>query len=184
MNLHLGCGKRNFEGWVNVDIADFPHIHHRTSVNDLSMFDNDTADIIYSSHTLEYFDRAEVLDVLVEWRRVLKPNGIVRIAVPNFDALIDVYKATGSLENILGPLYGRMDVGAENASEFIYHKTCYNFDNLKEILENIGFINVRNYDWRDTSHSQYDDHSQAYFPHMDKDNGLLVSLNVEANKSE
>ena len=46
------------------------------------------------------------------------------------------------------------------------------------------FVNVRRYDWRQTIHKDYDDHSQAYYPHMDKENGLLMSLNVEADKPE
>ena len=33
-----------------------------------------------------------------------------------------------------------------------------------------------------TGHKDYDDYSQAYVPHMDKENGLLISLNVEATK--
>jgi len=42
--------------------------------------------------------------------------------------------------------------------------------------------NVQTWNWRETSHSEFDDHSQAYIPHMDKDNGKLISLNVEAIK--
>ena len=45
-----------------------------------------------------------------------------------------------------------------------------------------GFKDVRRYDWRQTEHKDYDDFSQAYIPHMDKENGLLISLNVEATK--
>jgi len=41
---------------------------------------------------------------------------------------------------------------------------------------------VRRYDWRQTLHKDHDDHSQAYIPHMDKENGRLISLNVEAEK--
>ena len=37
-------------------------------------------------------------------------------------------------------------------------------------------------DWRDTEHSELDDFSQSYLPHMDKDNGKLMSLNIEAVK--
>ena len=29
----------------------------------------------------------------------------------------------------------------------------------------------------------YDDHSQAYFPHMDKENGIHVSLNIQGQKN-
>jgi len=42
--------------------------------------------------------------------------------------------------------------------------------------------NIKRYNWKDTEHSKIDDHSQAYLPHMDKDNGTLISLNVECIK--
>lgn len=182
MRLHLGCGHRNFEGWVNVDLVNLPHIHFKSSVDKLEMFDDESAEVIYSSHTLEYFDRFHVVNLLNEWRRVLKPDGILRVAVPNFEALIEVYKKTNSLSTILGPMYGRMTVTKLSGAEQIYHKTIYDFSSLKNILVEAGFKDVKKYDWRETEHAQYDDHSQAYFPHMDKENGLLISLNVEAIK--
>ena len=65
----------------------------------------------------------------------------------------------------------------------IYHKTVYDFESLSSLLiEQIGFNVVKYYDWRKTEHSCYDDHSQAYLPHMDKDSGILMSLNMEAVK--
>jgi len=182
MKLHLGCGKRDFEGWINVDLADFPHVHHTSSVNDLSMFEDQSADIIYSSHTLEYFDRNEAVNVLTEWQRVLKIGGILRIAVPNFEALIKVYKQTNDISYILGPMYGKMAVSSNAEVENIYHKTTYDFESLSKLLVSVGYKNIIKYDWRKTEHANYDDHSQAYFPHMDKTNGLLVSLNIEATK--
>ena len=69
-----------------------------------------------------------------------------------------------------------------NGRNTLYHKTCYDFNSLKNLLEENGFKNVVLYDWRETDHSEFDDHSQAYFPHMDKKNGLLVSLNIECKK--
>jgi len=62
------------------------------------------------------------------------------------------------------------------------HKTIYDFNSLEKVLTDVGFENVREYDWRQTEHAHYDDHSQAYFPHMEKENGLLISLNMEAKK--
>ena len=182
MKLHLGCGKRNFPGWVHVDLVDLPHIDYQNSVDDLSMFDDQSCDVIYSSHTLEYFDSYEVKGVLAEWNRVLKPGGILRLAVPDFDALIKVYAATRDLENILGPLYGRMNISTSAGMVTAYHKTTYNFEKLKQLLSEIGFKDVSRFDWRETEHAQFDDHSQAYYPHMDKENGIHVSLNVEAYK--
>jgi predicted SAM-dependent methyltransferase len=182
MKLHLACGKRNFEGWTNVDIVDLPHIHYQTSVEDLSMLSDESADIVYSSHTLEYFDRTEVISVLNEWKRVLKPGGLLRIAVPNFEALLSVYNKTRDISKILGPLYGRMEFTTKNGIEKIYHKTVYDYQSLHDLLTQTGFQNIEVYDWRETEHAQYDDHSQAYYPHMDKENGLLISLNLQAKK--
>ena len=178
MKLHLGCGKRNFgPDWVHIDGANFPHIVSY-DITKLSYEDN-SADLIYSSHTLEYFDRFEVMDVLKEWNRVLKPGGILRIAVPDFQAMIKLYNEGYVLENFLGPLYGKMDMGDIK----IYHKTCYDFNSLKIILENSGFNEIKLFDWRNTEHAHIDDHSQAYIPKMDKENGTLISLNVESIKS-
>ena len=50
------------------------------------------------------------------------------------------------------------------------------------LIESVGMRDVREYDWRDTEHSQFDDHSQSYLPHMDKENGISMSLNVECRK--
>ena len=70
----------------------------------------------------------------------------------------------------------------EMGNDIVYHKTVYDFEELSTILKDVGFKNIKKYDWKTTEHSQYDDHSQAYIPHMDKSNGTLISLNVEASK--
>ena len=117
--------------------------------------------------------------VLREWYRALKPGGILRIAVPNFEVLSSLYSGgTINIDKVLGPLYGRMPM--ENS--IIYHKTVYDFKSLKEILESCKFTNVQYYDWRETEHAQFDDHSQAYIPHLDKEDGVLISLNIECLK--
>ena len=180
MKLHLGCGKRFIPGFVHVDLADFPHIDHRHDISTLPMFEDDSTDLIYSSHTIEYFDKEEVIKVLTEWRRVLKDGGILRVAVPDFSALVEIYNKYKKLDLILGPLYGKM--GVQGDTNQIYHRTVYDFPSLKKVLKEAGFKEARPYDWRQTVHKDYDDYSQAYIPHMDKKNGLLISLNVEAKK--
>jgi hypothetical protein len=64
----------------------------------------------------------------------------------------------------------------------IYHKTVYDFKSLRSLLFDAGFRNVRSWDWRKADHGHVDDHSQRYLPHMDKCNGKLISLNMEAIK--
>jgi ubiquinone/menaquinone biosynthesis C-methylase UbiE len=181
--LHLGCGRRHLKGYVHVDLADFPHIDYQHDVKTLPMFENGSADLIYSSHTIEYFDRFEILDVLKEWFRVLKKGGILRLAVPDFEALVKVYCDHGTLDMILGPLFGRWEVAGSDL--VIYHKTTYDFDSLRQVLETVGYRDIKRWDWRKVfvgDLEDYDDYSQAYIPHMDKDNGQLISLNVEALK--
>jgi len=183
VNVHLGCGQRVLPGFINVDLADFDHIDHRHDIADLPFFDDGSVDLIYASHCLEYFDRTEVVAVLAEWRRVLKVGGTLRLGVPDFEAMAAVYGETGDLGLILGPLYGRMTSGAADDPLVIYHKTVYDLGSLSGVLATAGFENTRRFDWRETIHKDHDDHSQAYIPHMDKQNGRLISLNVETDKA-
>lgn len=187
MKLHLGCGKRNFgPEWVHIDAGDFPHV---TSHNITKLpFDDSTYSLIYASHVIEYFDRDEVVPVLQEWHRVLRKGGVVRLAVPDFRAMARLYmdswtradRRVWNIESFLGPIYGKMTPAGFKDS--IYHKTAYDSRSLRELLSSIGLKQFRHYDWRTTDHKDIDDHSQAYLPHMDKDSGTLISLNVEATK--
>ena len=178
VKLNLGCGKRDFgSDWIHIDGADYPHIDSQ-NIESLDYRDK-SVDLIYASHVIEYFDRREVLPVLKEWKRVLRIDGVLRIAVPDFYQMAKLYLVDSyNLEKFLGPLYGKMVM----LKKTIYHKTVYDFNDLKELLEEVGFRNVKKYDWRETDHSEFDDHSQAYIPHMDKENGTLISLNVECLK--
>ena len=182
MKLHLGCGKRFIPGFVHIDIGDFPHIDHRASIDALPMIGDGQADLIYCSHAFEYFDRQRALEVLREWRRVLKTDGILRLAVPDFEALVRVYQQSRDLSQILGPLFGRITVQTERGAEVLYHRTTYDYKSLEALCIAAGFRSVARYDWRVTIHRDFDDFSQAYVPHMDKDNGILISLNIEAIK--
>ena len=177
--INMGCGWRNFgSDWIHIDSGDYDHIDYK-SITDLSQFKNETIDLIYASHVIEYFDRKEVVPLIEEWHRVLKKGGILRVAVPNFAMMAHLY-TTGAflLDNFIGPLYGRMSMG----NDTIYHKHVYDFKSLETLLISCHFEDCRLYDWRETEHHMFDDHSQAYLPHMDKENGILVSLNVECVK--
>lgn len=172
IKLHLGCGKRNFgEDWVHIDAGNYEHVQLH-DVKKLPFYYSEV-DVIYASHLLEYFDRDEVVSVLQEWHRALKPEGILRIAVPDFRAMATLYANTKiTLREILGPLYGKIMVG----DRFAYHKTVYDFPSLCGVLIATGFKNVCTYDRDATEHAQFDDHSAAYLK------GVLISLNVECTK--
>jgi predicted SAM-dependent methyltransferase len=178
MKLNVGCWKRDLPGFINIDLIELPHIDFKTDIGDLNMFDDDSADLIYCSHALEYKTLVEVNTTLKEWWRVLKPGGILRLSVPNFQALVEIYNLCGDIRNIQGPIFGFMQINDHT----INHKVLYDYHLLERVLKDAGFKNIGLYDWKSTEHADVDDHSQAYYPHMDKDNGILVSLNMQCNK--
>ena len=167
---------------MHVDLCDLPHIDYKSGIDKLPFFADSTVELIYCSHALEYFDRDQARLVLAEWYRVLRPGGILRLAVPDFEALLKVYQKTGELSLVLGPLYGKMTITTEQAAAILYHKTTYDDKSLSVLLRECGFVQPERWDWRKTEHAQIDDHSQAYFPHLQKDTGLHVSLNLQVRK--
>ncbi len=182
LKLHLGCGKKFIPGYYHVDLDTHPHIDRYANIGELGFLSDRSASVIYSCHAFEYFDRVQAKEILKEWHRVLVPGGVLRLAVPDFEGLLKVYQKTGELGRILGPMYGRIEVTSNKGAETFYHKTVYDFRSLKSTLEQAGFVAVERFDWQQTEHAHVDDFSQAYFPHMDKKDGLLISLNVEARK--
>lgn len=179
LKLHIGCGMRFIPGFKHVDILDAPHIDYRCSVDNLCDFADDSVDFIYASHVLEHFGRHEVLAVLKEWYRVMKSGAVLRIAVPDFAAVVELYAQEG-LQNGTSGLVGLVCGGQRNQYDF--HKIIFDQPFLTHLLDTVGFKNVRPWDWRTAEHAQIDDYSQSYIPHMDKDQGRLMSLNLEATK--
>jgi len=76
LKLNIGSGEKELEGYINLD-AKFGH-----TIFPLN-YDSETFIEVRASHILEHFSEREVFDVLKEWIRVLKPEGIIKIAVPD-----------------------------------------------------------------------------------------------------
>jgi len=174
VKLHLGCGGRYIPGWTHIDVLPYPHVEYRHSVDRLPSIRDGEAEVVYACHVLEHFQEAEVEGVLREWRRVLKPGGILRVAVPDFAALCELYQEIGDLGLVQGPVFGRQD--------YLYniHHSVWDESKMGYFLNLAGFTRWGRYDWRETEHADLDDYSQSYYPHMDKEHGKLLSLNVEA----
>tara|TARA_B100001094_G_scaffold318573_1_gene362339 strand:- start:407 stop:946 length:540 start_codon:yes stop_codon:yes gene_type:complete len=179
MKLNIGCGKRNFgNDWIHIDGSNYDHIHSNDIVN--LPFEEESVNLIYASHVFEYFDREEANDVLKKWKKCLKPNGILRLAVPDFKMYSNLYmEGKITLDQCIGPLYGKWNITDKNT---VYHKTTYDYISLKKILEYNNFKNIKLWDWKKVDHGIFDDYSQSYIPHMDKENGYLMSLNIECHK--
>lgn len=178
MKLHLGCEQKHLPGYINVDIQDTGAADIMFDITDIGKhIPKDSVDIIYISHVLEHFERGKAEELINKMFYVLKrQTGILRIAVPDFEAICKQYMETKNLDELHGLLYGRHDIPFEG------HYTIWDFTTLRNMLTDVGFSRVNKYNWKDTDHADIDDYSQAYLPHMDKKNGRLMSLNVEATK--
>lgn len=175
LKLHIGCGKRNWPGWVHIDGGKFDHVKNHDVFIILDI-DLNSVDIIYSAHLLEYFSRSEGFTLLSTWFNRLKPGGELRLAVPDFGAIAKLYHDKYyELEQFLGLLYGKMDMNGQE----IYHKTVYDYRSLNRILAKVGFVNIQQVDR--IAPINEDDHSEARLPHYDP-SGTLMSLNIICNK--
>jgi predicted SAM-dependent methyltransferase len=176
MKYHLGCGNKHLPGFLNIDCVKTDAVDLIDDISKLTSLEPGTADLIYACHCLEHFSRHEIKDVLMTWFSKLRCGGRIRIAVPDFDAVVNYYGHNRNLEQVMGLVCG----GQRN--EYDFHKVIFTFDFLQKVLNEVGFYNVKRYEWRTTEHSHIDDYSQCYLPHMQKDSGTLMSLNVEALK--
>ena len=91
--LNLGCGGRYSTDaiWTNLDMgaADRHVIAH--DMRRRLPFDNNIFDGVYHSHVLEHFTQTDGRRFLGECHRVLKPGGVLRVAVPDLAQICRLY---------------------------------------------------------------------------------------------
>ncbi|HKQ03911.1 MAG TPA: methyltransferase domain-containing protein [Blastocatellia bacterium] len=89
--VNLGCGHRYHPEWINIDTApQAPGIIKHDLSRGIPLADA-SSDAIYHSAVLEHFRRSDALTFLRECLRVLRPGGIIRVAVPDLEKLCQLY---------------------------------------------------------------------------------------------
>ena len=89
--VNLGCGPVAHPDWINVDIAPRDPCVLEADFHHSLPFPDGSIDAVYHSHVLEHLDRDSAAQFLADNVRVLMPGGILRIAVPDLEALCRHY---------------------------------------------------------------------------------------------
>lgn len=80
--IDVGCGHlKCHSNAIGVDIFPFEAVDILADVRDLWMFKDEELDFVVASHVLEHMP--DVKSVLREWKRVLKPGGVIGVVVPD-----------------------------------------------------------------------------------------------------
>jgi SAM-dependent methyltransferase len=94
MKLNLGCGDKILAGYVNVDVAPSRAGRPPDVLCDLRLlkpFEDASADEVLAVHVVEHFWRWEVVGVLREWARVLKPGASMILECPNLQSACEEF---------------------------------------------------------------------------------------------
>ena len=151
VRLNLGAGDIPIDGYINIDRKTGQEAYPLA-------YEDNSVDEIRASHILEHFGMHDVVDVLKEWVSKLKPGGLLKIAVPDFDKIVKLYEEGDSKTS--GYLCGGQ------VDENDYHKSIFNQETLTTIMEDAGIELVTSWS------SQIKDCAS-----------LPVSLNLQGNKA-
>lgn len=150
--LNLGCGSKFHKAWYNVDMKYISEDVIQANILNGIPFPDKFFDVVYHSQVLEHIPKEKAQDFIKECFRVLKPDGIIRVVVPDLENMVDEYKKllNENLKNpselseacydwILLEMYDqtvRNYIGGETAR---FLKQPY-LVNEKYILDRIGFV--------------------------------------------
>lgn len=89
--LNLGCGAALHPKWVNVDLVSNSPLVLAQDVTRGIQFPDATFDAVYSSHVLEHLTPEQGERLLREAFRVLRPQGVLRLVVPDLESIARLY---------------------------------------------------------------------------------------------
>jgi glycosyltransferase involved in cell wall biosynthesis len=150
IRLNLGCGDKILPGYVNIDLVDERAGHKPDIICDvrkLAPLPDAYADEAMAIHVVEHFWRWEVVDILREWRRVLKPGGKIILECPNL---------LSACEAVLKNPDGASGPGKEGQRSMwvlygdpawkdplMCHRWAYTPQSLGAVMQEAGFTQIR-----------------------------------------
>ncbi len=89
--INLGCGARFHQDWTNLDFNPINSSVKQCDLREGIPYPDQYFDVVYHSHILEHFPKLMGVHLLTECHRVLKRDGIIRIAVPDLEKIATLY---------------------------------------------------------------------------------------------
>lgn len=157
LNLELGPGRDgpSRPSYKTIDIDPNYHPDIVADARNLSMIRDNSVDTILAIHILEHLGHwYEIMDILKEWCRVVKPGGYAEIYMPDLDYIIDCHQTGKWKEEVANPQFNfphGTDTDRDKwinfklfstANPFDIHFCCLSFNLLKEYALKAGFSKV------------------------------------------
>lgn len=91
--LNLGCGVSFVQSssWINLDWQSNSSFVRKHNLLKGLPFEDNCFTLVYSSHLLEHLTQEDAYFLLTESYRVLKPNGTLRLSLPDFEEMARTY---------------------------------------------------------------------------------------------
>ena len=150
VKLNLGCGDKILPGYINIDTASQrkdknPDIV--ADIRDLKTIKSSIADEILAVHVIEHFYYWEVIPLLTGWSRILKSGGKIILECPNLlhaCQLIVNNPTKSSLPDQNGQMSMWSLYGDPSWKDpLMCHKWAYTPESLTRVLQQAGFIDVK-----------------------------------------
>ena len=149
--LNLGCGSNYVNGYINADFfyrfwkKDILKREWQLDLRYPFNCSDNVFDGIFTEHTLEHLYPDDAQRLLKEVYRILKPNSIVRITVPDLEQYIDFYNKNYNEINVekFQTRYKTGCSGIRNITQNYFHFSAWDFEELKRYLEEVGFKDIQ-----------------------------------------
>jgi predicted SAM-dependent methyltransferase len=150
--VQLGAGPNALPGWANIDLVG-ENIHWDLTrplpVTPLSIR------IAYTEHFIEHVTRSEAVAILKNVRVSLKTGGVVRISTPDLRVLASAYLENRVIQMPHGDWFPRTPCEMLNESMHNWgHQFLYDEPELRSVLTEAGFTDVRRVRWGKSSHAE------------------------------
>jgi hypothetical protein len=147
LKLHLGCGEKRLDGYVNIDFPLEEHSVQRVSKADLAA---DLRTLRYPAgsvaevrlhHVFEHFPRPQAVALAACWASWLGPEGRLHIEVPDFDRTALAALLPWSSRHAKGVAIRHL-FGSHEA-HWAAHWEGWHRASLKSLLRALGFRDIR-----------------------------------------